>query len=65
MAADKQAGQHAVDDFVVADDDTAELLAHGVVALGELFSPLFHGLSDAHVCFLSGVVDGGRRGALV
>jgi hypothetical protein len=32
MAADEQAGQHAVDDLVMPDDHAADLLAHGAVA---------------------------------
>ena len=36
MAADEQAGQHAVDDFVVADDHPADLFADRRIALDEL-----------------------------
>ena len=48
MAADEQAGQHAVDDVVVADDHAADLLAHGPVARDELLGPLLHTFADAH-----------------
>ena len=48
MSADEQAGQHAVDDIVVADDDPAELLSHRPVAGDELFGLLLHGFAEAH-----------------
>ena len=48
MPADEQAGQHAVDDLVVADDHPADLLAHGAVAGDELFGPLLHAFGHVH-----------------
>ena len=48
MPADEQAGQDAVDDFVVADDDAADLLVDGRVTVDELAGPAFHGFSNAH-----------------
>ena len=48
MPADEQAGQHAVDDLVVADDHPADLFADGLVAGQELLGPAFHGFSNAH-----------------
>ncbi len=48
MPADEQAGQHAVDDLVVADDDAADLLADGLIAGHEFLRPAFHNFCDAH-----------------
>ena len=48
MPADEQAGQDAVDDVVVADDDPADLLVDRGVAVDELAGPAFHGFSDNH-----------------
>ncbi len=48
MPADEQAGQHAVDDLVVADDDAADLLADRGIAAHELLGPLFHRFANAH-----------------
>ena len=50
MAADEQAGEHAVDDVVVADDHAADLLADGLVAGGKLLGLLFDRLAAAHEC---------------
>jgi hypothetical protein len=48
VPADEQTGQDAVDDVVVPDDDSADLLAHRAVALDELLGPLLHGFADSH-----------------
>ncbi len=42
MAADEQAGQDAVDDLVVADDDLADLGLHAFVGRAELLGAGFH-----------------------
>src|SRR6185295_5570239 len=48
MAADEQARQHAMDDFVMPHDHAADLLAHRPVALDKFFGSLLHGLADTH-----------------
>jgi hypothetical protein len=48
MAADKQAGQNAVDDLVVADDDPTDFLAHRTIPRDELLGPLLHTIGHAH-----------------
>ena len=48
MAADEQAGEHAVDDFVVPDDHAADLAANGIIALGEQLGPLLHRFGNGH-----------------
>ena len=53
VPADEQAGQHAVDDVVVADDDAAEFLAHRAIARDKLFGPLLHILAHTHTTRLA------------
>ena len=42
VPADEQAGQHAVDDVGVADDDLADLGLHSLVGLAEAVGPFLH-----------------------
>ena len=60
MAADEQAGQHAVDDVVVADDHAAHLISHRLIARAKLFRPLLHLFADRHETEV--VVRDGERG---
>ena len=48
MTADEQAGQHAVDDLIVTDNNPTDLLANRRIAIDELPGPFFHILSNTH-----------------
>ncbi len=50
VAADEQAGENAVDDVVVADDDPANLLADRLVAGGKFLGLFFDRCAAAHEC---------------
>ena len=49
VAADEQAGQHAVDDLVVADDHLADLGLDPAVGLAELVGAGFHRVAGSAV----------------
>ncbi len=48
VAADEQAGQHAVDDLRVPDDDLRDFVVNRLVTLGELRRAGFDGGADGH-----------------
>ena len=58
MAAYEQAGENAVDDLVMTDNDAADLLAHGRITRDELLGLALDRFPTAHVLFLGGAADG-------